>query len=139
MTMNPRKLYALLLFACSLGYGWVYLGLTSSQSGLFKPMNVCLIKHVTSLPCPSCGSTRSVYALLHGNFLESVFINPFGILIFLILLVTPVWIFLDLAARKKSLFNFYQNMETLLKNPKIASPLIVLVLINWAWNITKGL
>jgi hypothetical protein len=29
---------------------------------------VCLFYELTGLNCPGCGSTRSLYALLHGNF-----------------------------------------------------------------------
>ena len=33
----------------------------------------------------------------------------------------------------------FQKAEKLLIKPKIAIPLIVLVLLNWIWNIVKGL
>ena len=38
-----------------------------------------------------------------------------------------------------TLFDFYQKTESYLKKPKIAIPLILLLIINWIWNITKGL
>ena len=53
--------------------------------------------------------------------------------------IAPIWIIADIIKRAKTLFDFYLKIETYLKRPKIAVPLIFLVFINWVWNITKGL
>ncbi len=39
----------------------------------------CGFKHLTGAPCPGCGMTRSVLALLHGGFAESWRLHPLGI------------------------------------------------------------
>ena len=80
--------------------------------------------------CEICGSKSINVAL---NF------NPIGYIVALIMLVAPVWIIMDIIKKTNSLFNFYLKTENYLKRLKIAIPLILLVIINWIWNITKGL
>lgn len=36
----------------------------------------CAFKDLTGLPCPTCGSTRSIVHLAHGEFLSSLVMNP---------------------------------------------------------------
>lgn len=127
-----------MFIACIAGYIWLYysikINLTENNS-----VEVCLIKHLTSIPCPSCGTTRSVISLTKGNLNEAINLNPFGLIIALIMLIAPVWIITDLILNNKSLFVFYQKTENILKKTKYAIPLILLVIINWIWNITKDL
>jgi len=41
--------------------------------------STCVFYHLTELPCPTCGITRSVAALAHLDFHRSVAMHPFGI------------------------------------------------------------
>ena len=41
--------------------------------------SLCPFKMFTGLPCPGCGLTRSVVALLHGDPSASVFFHPLGV------------------------------------------------------------
>ena len=138
MSKSRSKLYTFLFIACIAGYIWLYYGFTANITEL-NSADVCLIKHVTNIPCPSCGSTRSVISILHGDFAKSFLINPLGFIIALIMIITPLWILLDLATKRKTLFDFYQKIERILKKPQYSIPLILLIVINWIWNITKGL
>ncbi|MGF1636390.1 MAG: DUF2752 domain-containing protein [Cyclobacteriaceae bacterium] len=97
------------------------------------------MKHATNIPCPSCGSTRSVVSLIHGEFIDALLINPLGYIVATIMLMMPIWILIDLVYKKETLYKLYQKMEVYLKKPQFAIPLIVLIIINWIWNITKGL
>jgi hypothetical protein len=138
MTIDRNKLYSILFIACLAGYIWLYLSITKNFTEN-KSVEVCLIKHVTNIPCPSCGSTRSVISLTKGDFIGALNINPIGYLVAIIMLITPMWILADTVRNTKTFFDFYQKIETYLKRPMIAFPLILLVIINWIWNITKGL
>ena len=138
MLLDRNKLYSILLIACVAGYIWLYYSITSNVTEN-KSVEVCLIKHATNIPCPSCGSTRSIISLTKGNFVEAFDLNPIGYLVALIMLISPVWIISDVIFKKNSLFKCYQIIENHLKKPKYAIPLILLVIINWIWNITKGL
>ncbi len=138
MTLSRNKLYSIMFIACVAGYIWLYYGLTKELAEN-KPTEVCMIKHLTNVPCPSCGSTRSILSLTKGNFIEAANINPLGYVVAFVMLLAPVWIILDVATHNKTLFIIYQKTEAWIKRPKYAIPLILLLILNWIWNITKGL
>src|SRR5690606_2597037 len=124
--------------ACVAGNIWLYYSMTQHFADS-KLSDVCLIKHFTHIPCPSCGSTRSVISLTKGNIVEALTINPFGLIVASIMFIAPFWIALDIATQRNTLFNFYLKVEAFLKQRKYAIPLILLVIANWIWNISKGL
>lgn len=138
MTLSRNKLYSLLFIVFLAGYIWLYFSITKNNS-VNKSAEVCLIKYVTNIPCPSCGSTRSVISLIKGDFIGALNLNPIGYLVAFIMIVAPFWIITDTIMRSNTLFNFYQKTETYLKRPQLAIPLVLFVIINWIWNITKGL
>jgi hypothetical protein len=138
MLMGRKKLYGILFFSCIAGYIWLYLNINLSPD-VNNIGGVCFIKHVTGIPCPSCGSTRSVLSLIHGNIAEALYWNPIGLILILILIITPFWILFDIILSKESLLKAYIKAEQKIKNYKIAIPLIALVIINWIWNIKKDL
>jgi len=135
MTSTRNRLYLLLALDCTEGYIWLFINLPNAESS----PDVCMIKHVTGIPCPSCGSTRSITSLLHGDVTGSLFWNPMGILILLIMLIAPVWITGDVLLKKQTLFSFYRQFEKTLQQRRVAIPAIALVVLNWIWNIHKGL
>ncbi|MGE5174143.1 MAG: DUF2752 domain-containing protein [Betaproteobacteria bacterium] len=58
----------------------------------------CVFKGLTGLPCPTCGSTRSVVHLVHGDISGALMMNPLtamcfiaAILFFLYSLITLVF------------------------------------------------
>lgn len=136
MALDRTKLYLFLFIACLAGYSWLYYSMNSRRS---NTMEVCFIKHVTNIPCPSCGSTRSIISLANGDFVQALKINPLGYIVAIIMLLTPLWITIDIATKRKTLLLFYQKIEQFLKKPQFAIPLILLIIINWIWNITKAL
>lgn len=138
MIRSRNRLYLLFFTACLAGYSW--LGFTLlADSTTHRDVELCLIKRLTNIPCPACGSTRAVVSLTKGNFAEALYTNPLGFVVAAIMLLLPLWIGLDLFRRSSSLVDFYKKIESLLQKPMVAIPLIGLVLINWIWNITKGL
>lgn len=136
--MGRSRLYVLLSTACAAGYIWLYLIFHRSILAGREP-GVCLVKRVTGVPCPSCGSTRSVLSILNGDLFEALYWNPFGILITLILLITPFWLAFDVISRNDSLYRFYNRTELFVTKKWVAIPAILLILLNWIWNIFKGL
>lgn len=142
MNLNRNSLYGILSIACVVGYGWLYFSASSvskHSDSHEHSQEVCLFKYATGLPCPSCGSTRSVLALMTGNAHEALLLNPLGFIIALIMVLSPIWICYDLITQKATLLDVYRTIETWLRKPTVAFPLVVLVIINWMWNISKGL
>ena len=138
MPLGRNKLYAIVMIACLAGYAWCFYNLMMFQQGK-NAVDICMMKLITKIPCPSCGSTRSVLYLMHGDFSQALYINPFGIIIAMIMTVAPVWILIDIILKKSTFRIFFSQIESLLVKPGIAIPLILIVLLNWIWNITKHL
>jgi len=47
--------------------------------------SLCLFYHLTGLPCPGCGLSRSFVSLGHGHFVEALHWHPLGPALFLLL------------------------------------------------------
>jgi len=138
MITKRNKHYITILLACAAGYLWLFQNLYSTPASS-EQNGVCFIRHVAHIPCPSCGSTRSLVSIVHGNFLTALELNPIGYLIAIIMIFAPLWILIDVITRSETCFKFYIKMEGIIRKPKYAFPLLLLVMINWVWNITKGL
>jgi hypothetical protein len=137
MTINRNRLYTFLSLSCLAGYIWLFVTyrfFANSDNGVI----VCLFRRVTGIPCPSCGSTRSALAFFNGEFLSSLYWNPIGVILAIIMLVTPVWISIDLVLKKDSLFIFFRKTELVFQKKYVAIPAVVLIMANWIWNIIKG-
>jgi len=136
--MVRNKLYVLVSTACAAGYIWLLINYHRSISVSTEP-GFCMFKRITGIPCPSCGSTRSVLSILKGDFVGALLWNPFGLIIISVLILAPLWILYDIVLRKDSLLQVYNYSEIFLRKKWIAIPLILLVILNWIWNIYKGL
>jgi Protein of unknown function (DUF2752) len=134
--MTKNKLYTILLVACSVGFAYLIYSIHQSYSSNFT---VCMIKNITGFPCPSCGTTRAVSLIWQGKLVQSLAVNPLGIVVFILMIVAPIWILFDLLLKKETFYNFYKKTEVTLKNKWLAIFLIVLIVLNWFWNIKKGL
>jgi hypothetical protein len=136
--MKKNKLYLLLAVLLAAGYAYLFATLVSDgHSG--HGINTCVIKNTTSYPCPSCGSTRSVISIINGKFSDALLLNPLGYIITLVMLVLPLWLLFDIILSKATLHKSYTVFETTLRKKQVAIPLIILIIANWIWNITKGL
>lgn len=61
----------------------------------------CLFKYVTGLYCPGCGSTRSLYFLLHFNILKALYYNPGFVFMFIFVLLYVVTNTLQLLSKNR--------------------------------------
>ena len=164
--MSDRtRFYGLIIALCAAGYIWLFLGMQydgfslagkgiSSVADLDAPgeshhsspapkarkelPGVCLFKHATNIPCPSCGSTRSVLHILHGDLRGGLYWNPLGFILLVGLIAAPVWTAHDLLMRKNSMLLSFRRMEMWLRKWWVALPAIILMLSNWIWNLVKG-
>lgn len=137
MPAGKNNLYFVLSAACLGGYVWLYLNL-SIPDAMSKPdVELCPMKRLTDVPCPSCGSTRSVVSLLQGHVFEALYWNPLGAVLALGLLILPWWIAYDFFKKERTLPAFYEKTEAFLRKKTVAATFILLILLNWVWNIFK--
>ena len=138
MSLSRNHFYTYLSAACLVGYGWLLLIGRLKPEEIGTSYDVCLIHHFAHIPCPACGSTRSVLALMHGDIAGGIYWNPLGFIMFALLIALPFWIGYDLALKKETLFKFYHLFEDTLRRKWVVIPAIALILANWVWNIWKN-
>ncbi len=135
--MKRNRLYGILGLGCLAGYLWLFISIVNlGDAEYFTP---CIFKLETGFACPSCGSTRALMELMRGDVIASIMVNPLGLLLGAVLLVTPFWIIFDLITRRQTLFNFYSKAEETIRIKWVAAFLIILIIVNWIWNIKKNL
>ena len=135
--MSSKKLYIFVLALSILGYAWVAWNLLAGTSG---GGSVCLFRQVTHVPCPSCGATRALLALMRGELSRSLLLNPLGALLSLGMIVIPPWIIIDWFRGNDSFHRWYIAAERMFNRRMWLSVAgIAALLINWVWTITKGL
>ena len=59
------------------------------------PIDLCLLKRMTGLPCPTCGLTRAVCSALQGDWAASLGFHPAGILVVVSVLGWVTWMSLE--------------------------------------------
>lgn len=136
--MTRIKLYRFILIACGIGYIWIIYNLLSQTSDL-ENYSVCIIKNITGVPCPSCGSTRGVLEILNGRLYQALLLNPLSFIVLFGVLLIPLWISFDFIIKSSSFYLFFKKTEEILRKPKLVLFLIFLMILNWVWNIYKNL
>ncbi len=59
---------------------------------------VCIVYRATGHPCPTCGSTRLVLAVLRGDLLEAFLYNP---LVFAVFVAAGAWLVLRIGFKRR--------------------------------------
>lgn len=95
----------------------------------------CPFKAVTGIPCPGCGGMRSLDALLHGELLDALWINPLSMLTIVGIGASILWLGIDILRHTDSFMRFIRRFN----NKKVLYILLFLLTANWIWNITKDL
>jgi hypothetical protein len=135
MIRDRKSFYLFFGLLCFAGYVWLFYNLASNWLTGSEPIGVCLFKHITTIPCPSCGSTSSVLLLLGGEIKEAIYSNPIGILLAAAMIITPFWILCDLILNRNTMLLFFRKSENLIKRKWVASFGVVLIVSIWIWKI----
>lgn len=103
---------------------------------------MCFFKELTGCPCPGCGCTRALKSLFYGNIKQALWYNPVVFLLVIGIGAAIVITIVDVIKYKGDIklrdFYVYKLMHRQL-------PIWVIVvsslftLLNWVWNILKGL
>ena len=88
---------------------WGFLGATATPLGgafLYNqgyqiPFLGCPIRHLTGIPCPTCGMTRSFMAIARGDLHQAVAYHLFSPLVFLFFVVAAIHLALELRLQRQ--------------------------------------
>jgi hypothetical protein len=138
MPLNRNRFCFFMLLVSLISYFWLALIGQLKPDEIGTKFDLCPIHRFVHIPCPSCGSTRSVLSLMHGDLAGGLYWNPLGFFIFAVLVVAPFWLAYDLILKKSTLFQFYQLCENTLRRRWVAIVAIIVILVNWVWNIYKN-
>ena len=119
------------LLAGSLSFGAAVL----LWHGAGFPWPQCWFRALTGLPCPFCGATHAGLALLHGDALAAIRINPLASVVYAGIGLYDLYVALILLAghrRRLRLDGFDQQREKVLL---LAG--LFLVTINWAYLLVQ--
>lgn len=117
--------------------GWVWLAYNAFYAGN-SGISVCHIKNLTGLPCPSCGITSSVTAILGGDFLAAWSNNPLGYLVLPALFTISFLLIRDLLSKRTNSYSTFIRLEAFIKTHRyIQVALAMIILINWTLILWK--
>ena len=136
--IQKKRLYVLVLLCTIAGFFWVWWNINYNNThNSDTAINICLFKNITGLPCPSCGSTRSLIHIMKLDFKTALHDNPLGFILAFGLILFPLWIVFDAVSRKSTFFSFYLLTESIIRKRWVTVSFIILITVNWLWNIYK--
>ena len=103
----------------------LYFVFDPAEHGLFPG---CLIKWATGFECPACGTQRMIHALLHGDIMTALLLNPFMLLV---LMPMVALLAVALIAPEGKL----EWLKHLVTHP---ATLILIFIISLAWGIARN-
>lgn len=106
--------------------------LSGWNNGFTTGPTVCVFKLLTGHPCPACGTTRAIAAISEGRFLDSINLNPLGILILLLAILWSLKI-QENERFKKIMLDKFWHANLLAKSSSVGS----LLALSWVWNISR--
>ena len=118
-----------------LDYGLIYgaISVVALAAGRFLPLEkmtpVCFFHAVSGLACPTCGVTRSLVLLAHGNLRKALSMNPLFATIFVLALIY----FFYCIIRRILLFPRVKPLVTSAEERLIIVFVWVLFAANWAY------
>ena len=121
-------------FLAMSGAWWLW-----NQLDVFGGSTWCLFKTATGLPCPSCGTTRAFGHLINGNWGLAIATNPLGLLTIALLAYGGMVLSYDLLTGRNMLDRLFRSANAQLKRSTVFYPVIITILLNWFWNVSKGL
>lgn len=127
---SPRQLP---LFAVSAGAAATGIALVALLDLDHRAFGVCLFKLVTGFPCLSCGTTRALGQLAHGDLAGALAMNP--------LFTSGALLLLALGLLETALLTRGRVLRLGLSAGQVRAAWMLLAagaLLNWAWLVAQG-
>jgi hypothetical protein len=108
---------------------WSALGLTLVwlSAHFHRPVQLCLIKHLTGVACPTCGFTRGALSLLGGHVVQAWLYNPLLYLVLALFFAATVVRIISARSLRINLTSSERSAAWILAG--------MLVFANWAYVI----
>jgi hypothetical protein len=136
--IQARRFYIILISLALAGWVIIIADRFFLEGFILEGRTLCIIKNITGHPCPSCGIRSGIGCLTRFEICRALLQNPLSLIVAAGGVVIPFWVAWDLFRKDISLFRFNQRAGIWLKkNPLIVFFLILLILINWIWNLYK--
>ena len=130
--MSRLKLYIGLLSISLASYFWIFYSFHSNETSIWKG---CLLKQFAHIPCPACGTTRAIRLLLGGDIKGSFLLNPNVMVVLCLITFIPCWVISEFTLQKNTLYCFYHQSGTVLRNHVLLFFLFLLYPIHYCFNI----
>lgn len=128
-----------LLLLYVIGLAWYVFNAIVSATCL-SPIIVCPIKRITHFPCPGCGLTRGIMAISKGNVLDAIFsYNALSVVFLPTAVIAGLWGLFDAVTGNDSLHQILLKTDRLLHHKIVLIVALAITVLNWAWNVSKGL
>lgn len=100
----------------------------------------CPFKQITHLPCPGCGTTRGMLALIHGDISKTVLCyNALCVVELPVLVLTAIWLAFDITTGRNGLYHTWARLNVCINRRWTLVAVVSVIGLNWMWNILKGL
>lgn len=93
-------------------------------------LQLCAVKAISGHPCPSCGITRSMVEIGHGDVGRAVSFHPLGPALFAVLLVLVALPMLPAPIRDR--------LHALSLSPRVAAVVVAVIVATWAVRLVTG-
>lgn len=138
MPLSHKDLTTLSLTLSLLVFAWVGLNLFMHAHPGDIDLTICPLRLATGIPCATCGTTRALCALSQGQWLESLLLNPLGILIALMAVLAPLWIIYDYLGGRQTYYEAYIKIaNNQVARRRVSQTCAMLLLCIGIWNIAK--
>lgn len=96
---------------------------------------VCPSKLIYNIPCPSCGTTRALMKVLHGDIVGGIMFNPNVILLVVIIVSLPILFYL----RYTRYPDLFRRIDRGLARWYVMIPFGIIEICIWVHNISVGM
>jgi hypothetical protein len=121
--------------AAQLGAAAVAVWMLHSGVALELPI-LCVLRRVTGLPCPSCGMTRAMAAMVHGDWRRAIAYNMGSWLTALLAFVGILLLGAEVVTGRELIARVWQRRSI---RRTVAAVVVVVMAVAWGVNLRNAI